>query len=103
MQTSVHRRPGEPNRTELEHRFADTPGTLAGSWWVRSGLTPWCTWSYDSTVHRLTVTRETSTRTTELPCSAIPTTNSDQRKLLPLLALNVARDMRRSRVRAAKA
>src|SRR5262245_54576735 len=96
MQTSVHRWPDEPDRTALEHRFTDTPdGALAGSWWVKNVVAPWCIWSYDDDAHRLSVTRSTATRTTQLPANAIPTTDVERRKMFPLLALHLARDMRR--------
>jgi hypothetical protein len=96
-QRNVLRTPSkEPDREALEHRFTDTPdGSLAGSWWIRDVLVPWCIWSYDVDAHRLSVTRSTATRTTQLPRSAALTSEPEQRKMLPLLALHLARDMRR--------
>ena len=96
MQSNVTRSATIPDRDSLEHRFTDTPDdSLAGSWWVRNALSPWCLWTYDVDDHRITVTRGTATRSAELPRSALVTTDAELRKMLPLLALHLARERRR--------
>ena len=98
MKSNTTRSGDMPDRAALEHRFTDTPdGTLAGTWWPRNSLIPWCEWRYDAEHHRITVTRATRTRTAQLPASATPRTEGEQRKVLPLLALHLARDTGRTR------
>jgi hypothetical protein len=92
------RRSRHEERGPLEHRFTDTPdGTQAGTWWARNAVVPWCTWAYDADRSIISVHHGAHSRVLTLPPGAVPNTQAEEHRILPMLALHLTRLMERDR------